>query len=318
MSRALACAAVLALCARRAGGRCAPAGGRARAGSLARRHPARRDAGAGARRARQLRTACAAAAPGRRGTSRTAVRPARARGRAHGADASSAVYTLWQPPGWHAPRGPAARRAAGPGPRARRTGSSRSRARATRRSSRDSATARTVYYVVDAKLWGFGLLARERESVPVIELDDVRAAAERLRGVANRTPVLTSRTLDGVVGAARAREGGVLPARRRVQVPRRVQQDRLAPATTSRAHGVLAYSSGNHAQAVAIAARLLGTTRDHRHARGRAAGEARRDARLRRRDRHLRPLDREPRGDRRAPRRGARRSRSCGRTTTRS
>ena len=145
--------------------------------------------------------------------------------------------------------------------------------------------------------------------MPVIELATCEAAAERLRGVANRTPVLTSRTLDGVVGAAvhvKAecfQRGGAFKFRGAYNKIASLPDD-------VRARGVLAYSSGNHAQAVAIAARLLGTTRDHPHARGRAAGEARRDARLRRRDRHVRPVDGQPRGDRRAARRGARRSRS--------
>jgi threonine dehydratase len=93
----------------------------------------------------------------------------------------------------------------------------------------------------------------------MIELEDVQAAAERLRGVANRTPVLTSRTLDGVVGAAvhvKAecfQRGGAFKFRgafnKIASLPDEV-----------RARGVLAYSSGNHAQAVAIAARLLGTS----------------------------------------------------------
>ena len=72
----------------------------------------------------------------------------------------------------------------------------------------------------------------------MIDLDDVQAAARRLDGVAHRTPVFTSRTLDGLVGASVAPEGRVLPARRRVQVPRRVQQDRVAagaPRTARRA-----------------------------------------------------------------------------------
>ena len=95
--------------------------------------------------------------------------------------------------------------------------------------------------------------------MPVIELDDVRAAADRLRGVANRTPVLTSRTLDGVVGAAvhvKAecfQRGGAFKFRG--------AYNKIASLSDHvRAHGVLAYSSGNHAQAVAIAARLLGTS----------------------------------------------------------
>ena len=37
---------------------------------------------------------------------------------------------------------------------------------------------------------------------PVIGLEDVRAAAGRLAGVAHRTPVFTSITLDAAVGAA--------------------------------------------------------------------------------------------------------------------
>ncbi|MHB8470609.1 MAG: pyridoxal-phosphate dependent enzyme [Gaiellaceae bacterium] len=89
-----------------------------------------------------------------------------------------------------------------------------------------------------------------------IALADVRAAAARLDGVAHRTPVLRSRTLDALVGAAvhvKAecfQRGGAFKFRgaynRMVAVP--------AP------HGVLAFSSGNHAQAVAIAAGLVGTT----------------------------------------------------------
>ena len=93
----------------------------------------------------------------------------------------------------------------------------------------------------------------------MIELEDVRAAAERLRGVANRTPVLTSRTLDGVVGAAvhvKAecfQRGGAFKFRGAYNKIASLPED-------VRRNGVLAYSSGNHAQAVAMAAHLLGTT----------------------------------------------------------
>jgi threo-3-hydroxy-L-aspartate ammonia-lyase len=91
----------------------------------------------------------------------------------------------------------------------------------------------------------------------VIELDDVQAAAQRLRGVANPTPVLTSRTLDGAVGASvhvKAecfQRGGAFKFRGAYNKISSLPPEELA-------HGVLAYSSGNHAQAVAIAARLLG------------------------------------------------------------
>jgi threonine dehydratase len=94
--------------------------------------------------------------------------------------------------------------------------------------------------------------------MPVIELGDVQAAAAVLDGVANRTPVLTSRTLDGMVGASvfvKAecfQRGGAFKFRG--------AYTKIASLDAkSRARGVLAYSSGNHAQAVAIAAGLLGT-----------------------------------------------------------
>jgi threo-3-hydroxy-L-aspartate ammonia-lyase len=94
--------------------------------------------------------------------------------------------------------------------------------------------------------------------VPVIELEDVERAAERLRGVAHRTPVITSRTLDERV-AARVhlkaecfQRGGAFKFRGAYNKISSLDEDALR-------RGVIAYSSGNHAQAVAIAARLLGT-----------------------------------------------------------
>jgi threonine dehydratase len=94
--------------------------------------------------------------------------------------------------------------------------------------------------------------------VPVIELEDVERAAERLRGVAHRTPVLTSRTLDERV-AARVhlkaecfQRGGAFKFRGAYNKISSLDEGTLR-------RGVIAYSSGNHAQAVAIAARLLGT-----------------------------------------------------------
>lgn len=93
----------------------------------------------------------------------------------------------------------------------------------------------------------------------MITLDDVRAAAERLDGVANRTPVFTSRTLDERT-AARVhvkaecfQRGGAFKFRGAYNAIAMLDAE-------TRARGVLAYSSGNHAQAVAVAARLLGTT----------------------------------------------------------
>jgi threo-3-hydroxy-L-aspartate ammonia-lyase len=92
----------------------------------------------------------------------------------------------------------------------------------------------------------------------MISIDDVRAAASRLDGVANRTPVFTSRTLDERVGARVhlkaecLQRGGAFKFRGAYN-----KISSLSPEV--RARGVLAYSSGNHAQAVALAARLLGT-----------------------------------------------------------
>jgi threo-3-hydroxy-L-aspartate ammonia-lyase len=93
----------------------------------------------------------------------------------------------------------------------------------------------------------------------VIGIEDVRAAAARLGGVAHRTPVLTSRTLDERTGATVflkaecLQRGGAFKFRGAYNMISSLPDD-------ARMRGVAAYSSGNHAQAVAIASRLLGTT----------------------------------------------------------
>lgn len=90
-------------------------------------------------------------------------------------------------------------------------------------------------------------------------LDDVRAAAERLRGVAHRTPVLTSRTLDGTANASvflkaeNFQRAGAFKFRGAYNKISSLTADELSA-------GVATYSSGNHAQAVALAAQILGTT----------------------------------------------------------
>jgi len=89
-------------------------------------------------------------------------------------------------------------------------------------------------------------------------LDDVRGAAARLDGVAHRTPVLTSRTLDDLVGAEvlLKAEGlqriGAFKFRGAYNAISSLEAGVLE-------RGVCACSSGNHAQAVALAARLCGT-----------------------------------------------------------
>ncbi|MHB8140478.1 MAG: pyridoxal-phosphate dependent enzyme [Vulcanimicrobiaceae bacterium] len=92
--------------------------------------------------------------------------------------------------------------------------------------------------------------------MPTVTFEDVLAAAARLRGVAHRTPVVTSRTLDAQVGAQcflkceNLQRVGAFKFRGAYNAL--VQ---LSPA--QRAAGVVAYSSGNHAQGVALAAALL-------------------------------------------------------------
>lgn len=86
-------------------------------------------------------------------------------------------------------------------------------------------------------------------------LDDVEAAAARLDGVANRTPVLTSRTLNHRAGAEVYLKAE--PFQRTGSFKFRGAYNAIASLTTSeRSRGVAAYSSGNHAQAVALAAAL--------------------------------------------------------------
>ena len=88
--------------------------------------------------------------------------------------------------------------------------------------------------------------------------EDVRAAAERLRGVAHRTPVLVSRTLDAQVGGEvflkceSFQRVGAFKFRGAYNAISRLSAEQLAA-------GVAAFSSGNHAQAVALAARELGS-----------------------------------------------------------
>lgn len=98
-----------------------------------------------------------------------------------------------------------------------------------------------------------------RTDVPdVVTLDDVRDAARRLAGVAHRTPVLRSRTLDALAGAEihlkceNFQRVGAFKFRGAYNALSRLSAEQLA-------RGVAAYSSGNHAQAVALAARELGS-----------------------------------------------------------
>jgi threonine dehydratase len=86
---------------------------------------------------------------------------------------------------------------------------------------------------------------------------DVAAAHERIKGAAHRTPVLTSATVDERVGAKvyfkceNFQRMGAFKFRGAYNA-----LSQLGPA--ERRAGVLAFSSGNHAQAVALSGKLLG------------------------------------------------------------
>ena len=95
------------------------------------------------------------------------------------------------------------------------------------------------------------------ESLPLPGLADVQAAAGRLAGVARRTPLLAATPLDELTGGklyfkveALQRTGSF---KFRGAYNRLVQLD-----AAQRRAGVVAFSSGNHAQGVAAAARMLG------------------------------------------------------------
>ena len=93
----------------------------------------------------------------------------------------------------------------------------------------------------------------------VVSLQDIRDAAQRIAGAAHRTPVLRSRTLDALTGARvylkaeHLQRVGAFKFRGAYNAIARLPAEQ-------RARGIAAYSSGNHAQAVALAARELGSS----------------------------------------------------------
>jgi len=91
----------------------------------------------------------------------------------------------------------------------------------------------------------------------LISFADVRAAQARLRAVAHTTPVITSRTLNArsdvsaFLKCENLQRGGSFKFRGAYNTISQLPQE-------ARQRGVLAFSSGNHAQGVALAAQLLG------------------------------------------------------------
>lgn len=92
--------------------------------------------------------------------------------------------------------------------------------------------------------------------LPVV-LSDIEAAALRIRGHAHQTPVLTSATVDGQTGGSvffkceNFQRAGAFKFRGAFNALSKLTED-------ERGRGVLTFSSGNHAQAIALSGRLLG------------------------------------------------------------
>ena len=101
-------------------------------------------------------------------------------------------------------------------------------------------------------------MSASSSSMPLLPtFDDVRAASERIAGHAHRTPVLTSRTADAELGAElffkceNFQRMGAFKFRGAFNALSRFDE-------RQRRAGVVAFSSGNHAQAIALSARILG------------------------------------------------------------
>ena len=95
------------------------------------------------------------------------------------------------------------------------------------------------------------------ENASPLQYSDVEQAAGRIEGAAHRTPVLTSRTADGIAGASlffkceNFQRMGAFKFRGAYNAIARFTD-------AQRQAGVLTYSSGNHAQAIALSAKLAG------------------------------------------------------------
>jgi threonine dehydratase len=93
-------------------------------------------------------------------------------------------------------------------------------------------------------------------SAPLPTFDDIESAARRIDGVAHRTPVVTSRTVDARTGATvffkceTLQRGGAFKFRGAYNALSKLDAEQ-------RRRGVVAFSSGNHAQAVALAGQIL-------------------------------------------------------------
>ena len=91
----------------------------------------------------------------------------------------------------------------------------------------------------------------------MVSFEDIAAAHERIKAQAKRTPVLTSATVDALTGASvffkceNFQRMGAFKFRGAFNALSQLQEEQ-------RKKGVVAFSSGNHAQAVALSGRILG------------------------------------------------------------
>jgi threonine dehydratase len=92
----------------------------------------------------------------------------------------------------------------------------------------------------------------------MVNFNDIQSAAERLYRIAHRTPIATSRTLNGLVGAEvyckceNLQRAGAFKFRGAYNAVSRLSAEQ-------KQRGVVSFSSGNHAQALALVGRLLHT-----------------------------------------------------------
>ena len=115
----------------------------------------------------------------------------------------------------------------------------------------------------------------------MISVDDIRAAAANLRGVAHRTPLQHSQTFSDWAGCDVSLKFENQQRTGSFKI-RGAYTKLLSLSEAERAAGVIAPSAGNHAQAVAFAARLVGVLGHRLHARRGLAGQGGRDRGLRR------------------------------------
>ena len=104
-----------------------------------------------------------------------------------------------------------------------------------------------------------GIITVVVTAAPLLTIDDVHAAARRLSDRIHRTPVITSQAFDDASGSQVFFKCENLQRAGSFKI-RGALNKLLSLTSAERARGVVAYSSGNHAQGVALAARIVGTT----------------------------------------------------------